>query len=118
MKKNIIMKKIHAWRLAVTLAVSGFLMNTSVYATGGNAITESTIFKGIAKMLTDAGVGALVIVPSLALILIVFYSIAQGISSEAHDKEKWKKNRNSVLFILGWIFGASAIVTVISSYFQ
>lgn len=105
-------------KLIMALAVTNSFINTTVYAQGGNAITESTIFKGAAKMLTDAGVAALIIVPSLALILIIFYSAAQGASPETHDKEKWKKNRNSVLFVLAWIFGASALITIISSYFQ
>lgn len=101
---------------ALTLTAT-VLFPVSVFAEG-NAITQSTPFKGIMKLLTDLDVALLIIAPIACGVLIGVFSLKQGFETEQHDKEKWDKNKKNVLTVLWWILGASGLVTLVAGYFK
>lgn len=110
--------------LAITSLQAALLMSPmrafaeDVTGGGGNAITDSTVFKGAIKLLTDASTALLIISPIICGILIAGFSVAMSVTAETHDKEKWNKNRKVVIITLAWVFGSSAIVAIVTSYFK
>lgn len=103
--------------------VLGMLSAYPVFATnptnsGGNAITQSTLFVGLMKLLQDASVALLVIAPIAGGVLITIFSLMISFNSEQHEKEKWSKNRKMVIITLIIVFSVSGIVSLISSYFN
>lgn len=91
---------------------------TTVFATGGNPITDSVPFKGMMKLLNDSGIALLIIAPIVCGILIGVFALIQGVQSEPHDKEKWAKNKKTVFIVLIWVFAASGLVSIIGGYFS
>lgn len=109
-------------KIAITLTATitaVTLLSPTVWAEGGgNAITDSVPFKGMMKMLSDGSVAMLLIAPIGIGILIGICSLAMAASTEPHDKERWGKNRKTSIITVVWVFGASAIVALVTSYFQ
>lgn len=90
-----------------------------VFATGGgNPITDSVPFKGMMKLLNDAGIALLIIAPIVCGLLIGVFALIQGVQSEPHDKEKWTKNKKTVFIVLIWVFAASGLVSIVGGYFS
>lgn len=100
--------------LPVTLGAAA-LMPMSVAAAG--ALQESDVYKGLMDLLKDVSLVIMIAAPILGAILIGYCSIMLGANSEPHDKEKWSKNRKTVIIAMAWVFGAGSIVGIISSYF-
>ncbi len=111
-------KKIKRTGLLLSILIANLTMfPLSVFAEE-NAITSSSIFKGLMKMLTDGGVALLIIAPIVCGLLFGIFSLIQGMSTESHDKEKWGKNKKTVLIVLAFVFSSSAIVAIIAGYFK
>lgn len=85
---------------------------------GNNIIAESVIFKGIMRFLNDITFVLLVAAPAIGAILIIVFSIMNGGTTHEQDKDKFKKYRTNVIFAMCWVFGASAIINVVTLYLQ
>lgn len=122
------MKRITLWKQKLrkyTIALWAAIATTivlpmTVFAEGDgtNYIQESDLWKDLMKMLQDVGVVMLIAAPIICGILIGIFSLIEGANTEPHDKEKWKKNKKTVLIVLIWVFGSSGAVAIIGSYFK
>lgn len=122
------MKRITLWKqklrkYTITLwaaIATTIVLPMTVFAEGDSAnyIQESELWKSLMKMLQDAGIVMLIAAPILCGILIGIFALIEGANSEPHDKEKWKKNKKTVLIVLIWVFAASGVVAIIGSYFK
>lgn len=114
-----ILKAVLRFFILICTASTGFLLtSTPVFATGGNFLMESAPVKGIIQFLNDASTALLFIAPILGGLLIALFSMIMGAQQEPHDKVKWGKNRKTVIVALIWVFSASAVITLITSYIK
>lgn len=90
---------------------------TQIITAVGNPITDSALFKAIENMIKDLTSAAMVLGPLICIVLVIFFSLRVSASSEPHDKEKWSKARKTTLITVGWLFGAAAIINIITTYF-
>lgn len=102
-----------------TALVAATFLSPTVYAEGGgDAIQSSQLFTGLMKLLNDTSTALLIGAPILCGILIGVFAVIQGMQTEPHDKEKWAKNKKTVLIVLIWVFGATSLVAIVTSYFK
>lgn len=107
---------------AVMLAIPSFFIlsvfNTVYAAEGGNPLMDSAPIKGLFNFLKDAGLVLMAVSVLLGAVLIGVFSLIQAGCHEPHDKEKWGKNRKTVIISMCWVFGASSVMTLISTYLK
>ena len=93
-------------------------MNT-VFASmllSGNAITNSTIGKGFMRLLDDAKGFLLIAGIALCTVMLIFLFAKKSMASEQEQVEI-KRNIKAVMYAAVGIVTATAIITLVTSYF-
>ena len=105
--------KIKMLKLLLLETIIIIVFNTTVFASG---ITSFAGFTGTQRLLQDATTAALVLLPIITALLIVYFNIRKS-GAEQQEQTMWSKRIRTAVFCL--IFGelAAAFVNFISSYY-
>lgn len=103
--------------LKLYLTLQTLLMSHPLLASGNNGIEDSVIVEGTQKLLNDITTVLLFLSPTIAVALIIYFSIRLSGSDETEHK-KWKSRITITVICTIVAVLASTIIKVILSYYQ
>lgn len=115
MKRKTIVQRLTGLILAVCVMSAGVI--TAFAEEGeGNKIAESSLYKGTLQMISDLTWAISMCALPVTILVVIYFNIRKAIADEA-DEKKWKDR--SVKAIIAGIVAvcASAIVSLVTSYF-
>ncbi len=83
------------------------------------SVMDSTLFKGIQKLLNDLSSALLIIAPIVGTVLVVYFLIRKGAAaSDEHDQKRWDNAiKTAIISVIG-VVTASVLINVLVGYFQ